>query len=83
MPFSVGSSFFDFYLVLGSIKPLICTIELAVSMEEMETKKHELSSDSSEALEKLHVLFDEMIQMCLWCVVLPSFPLCSRQVILR
>ncbi|KAF8310776.1 DUF89-domain-containing protein [Clavulina sp. PMI_390] len=35
-------------------------------MSEMESKKSELLSDATEARQKLHVLFDEMIQMCLW-----------------
>jgi hypothetical protein len=44
-----------------------------MSMEEMETRKEDFRSDSPEALEKLHILFDEMIQACLWYVSVPSF----------
>lgn len=47
-------------------------------MEEMETKKYELRFESPEALEKLHVLFDEMIQMCLWCVLLSPLQIETR-----
>lgn len=35
-------------------------------MAEMEAKKDELLSEVPDAREKLHVLFDEMMQMCLW-----------------
>lgn len=35
-------------------------------MADMEAKKQELLSNVPEAREKLHVLFDEMMQMCLW-----------------
>lgn len=41
-------------------------IELAATMADMEAKKQELLSNVPEAREKLHVLFDEMMQMCLW-----------------
>ena len=59
---------------LGKTNPThIAPIELATSMEEMETKKHELHSGSSEAFKKLHLLFDEMMQMCLWYVSLLPF----------
>lgn len=41
-------------------------IELAATMADMEAKKQELLSNVPEAREKLHVLFEEMMQMCLW-----------------
>ena len=73
---------FDFYWqfpLLGSlINHSFVPIELAASMEEMETKKYELRFESPEALEKLHVLFDEMIQMCLWCVLLSPLQIETR-----
>lgn len=37
--------------------------ELAQTMYELEAERDALSNDPS----RLHVLFEEMLQMCLWC----------------
>lgn len=44
-------------------------VELAKTMHDLESEKKELVDDP----EKLEVLFKEMIQMCLWYVLLCSF----------
>lgn len=52
--------------------------ELAQTMAELEARKDVLRPGGEEAMEQLHVLFDEMMQMCLWFVLSSSNLTLSR-----